>query len=225
MYNKQIFKIKTSTEFEKFSLDTFHYQAENVNIYKKYLQHLNINHSKIQHLKGIPFLPISFFKSEKIIPSNSKHQKIFTSSGTSGVETSKHYVKDLEIYEESFFTAFNYFYGNIENYCVLALLPAYLEREGSSLIYMTEKLIQKSKNPYSGFYLHNTNELVTKLKQLEEQKTKTLLIGVSFALLSLVEEYKLDLKHTIVMWRTSRDSLEWIRSKKNTLGIRDDRIT
>ncbi len=199
MYDKQIFKIKSLSEFEKLSLDIFHYQAGNVNIYKKYLQHLNINHSKIQHFKEIPFLPISFFKSKKIISSNSKHQKIFTSSGTSGVKTSKHYVKDLEIYEESFFTAFNYFYGNIENYCVLALLPAYLEREGSSLIYMTEKLIQKSKNPYSGFYLHNTNELVTRLKQLEEQKTKTLLIGVSFALLSLVEEYKLDLKHTIVM--------------------------
>lgn len=199
MDNKQIFKIKTCSEFEKLSLDIFHYQADNINIYKKYLQHLNINHSKINHFKEIPFLPISFFKSEKIISSNSKHQKIFTSSGTSGIETSKHYVKDLEIYEESFFTAFNYFYGNIENYCVLALLPAYLEREGSSLIYMTEKLIQKSKNPYSGFYLHNTNELVTTLKKLEKQKTKTLLIGVSFALLSLVEEYKLKLKHTIVM--------------------------
>ena len=199
MKQNSIFEIKSQSDFEKLSLDIFHFQAEQTSVYSKYLHYLNINHHRITDYHKIPFLPIFLFKTHKIISDKAEEQIIFTSSGTTGINTSKHYVKNLEIYEESFFTAFKYFYGNIEDYCILALLPAYLERKGSSLIYMTEKLIEKSKNKYSGFYLHNTDELVNKLQQLEKSKTKTLLIGVSFALLSLIEKYKLNLKHTLIM--------------------------
>lgn len=199
MHNSSIFEIHSKFDFEKKCLEVFHFQAENLEIYQKYLQHLNVNHKSINNLQKIPFLPISLYKTEKIITKNNQHEIVFTSSGTTGAETSKHFVKDLSIYEQSFNTAFEYFYGKPQNYCILALLPSYLEREGSSLIYMTEKLIQKSNNSNSGFYLTNLDELVEKLKQQEAQKKQSLLIGVSFALLDLIEKYTLNLKHTLVM--------------------------
>jgi len=199
MHNSSIFKLESNIQFENKCLEVFHFQAQNVEIYQKYLQYLNIKSESIKSIDKIPFLPISLFKTEKIIAKNCQHEIVFTSSGTTGAETSKHFVKDLSLYEESFNTGFDFFYGKPQDYCILALLPSYLEREGSSLIYMTEKLIEKSNNPNSGFYLTNLDELVEKLTQQEAQQKQSLLIGVSFALLDLVEKYTLNLKHTIVM--------------------------
>ncbi|MGZ4034414.1 MAG: acyl transferase, partial [Bacteroidia bacterium] len=126
-------------------------------------------------------------------------QEIFTSSGTTGMIQSKHYVTDPDIYEKSYLEAFRLFYGDIEKQCVLALLPSYLERNGSSLIYMADDLIRKSKHPDSGFYLDNYDELIFKLKELESKDQKIILLGVTYALLDLIEKEKFHLKNTIVM--------------------------
>jgi phenylacetate-coenzyme A ligase PaaK-like adenylate-forming protein len=150
-------------------------------------------------LKEIPFLPIQFFKTHKILSSQNKIENTFSSSGTTGSNTSKHYVSDIAIYEKSFQKAFNQFYDNIEDYVVLALLPSYLEREGSSLIYMVDSFIKQSKHKESGFYLNNLSELNKTLLKLESEGKQTLLIGVSFALLDLADNYTFNLKHTIVM--------------------------
>mgnify|MGYP000845257944 FL=1 len=199
MKKNSIFKTHNISDFEKLSLDIFRFQATHNLVYNQYLNLLNIDVEAIQKINKIPFLPIQFFKSHKIFSSREKHQKIFLSSGTTGSIQSKHFVSDLSIYEESFTKGFEYFYGDIKEYTVLALLPSYLERDGSSLIYMVADLIQKSKKPKSGFYLHNLEELGENLRILDEKSEKVLLIGVSFALLDLVESYNFKLKNTIVM--------------------------
>ncbi|WP_029034039.1 acyltransferase [Salinimicrobium terrae] len=196
---QDIFSITTAAEFEEKSLQVFQYQYLKNEVYRSFSDLLGRNPENVNSLKKIPFLPIEFFKSHKIISSGNREEIIFSSSGTTGQQTSKHYVTDLSLYEESFRRGFTHFYGNVENYAVLALLPSYLEREGSSLIYMVQDLIAKSKNPASGFYLHNLDTLVENLKALEQKKQKTLLIGVSFALLDLAEKFNLDLKHTVIM--------------------------
>jgi phenylacetate-coenzyme A ligase PaaK-like adenylate-forming protein len=194
-----IFNIKTHAEFEALALDVFRFQFENNRVYRSFCDLLYKHPSDIKCLTEIPFLPIQFFKTREVLSSQNKVEKIFTSSGTTGSTTSKHFVTDLSIYEESYLKGFQHFYGNIEDYVVLALLPSYLEREGSSLIYMVDDLIQKSNHPESGFYLNNLQDLTETLKSLEAQNQKTLLIGVSFALLDLVEQFQFSLKHTIVM--------------------------
>ncbi|WP_243473744.1 LuxE/PaaK family acyltransferase [Winogradskyella sp. MH6] len=194
-----IFNIKTHAEFEALALDVFRFQFENNRVYRSFCDLLYKHPSDIKCLTEIPFLPIQFFKTREVLSSLNKVEKIFTSSGTTGSTTSKHFVTDLSIYEESYLKGFQHFYGNIEDYAVLALLPSYLEREGSSLIYMVDDLIQKSDHPESGFYLNNLQDLTETLKSLEAQNQKTLLIGVSFALLDLVEQFQFSLKHTIVM--------------------------
>lgn len=164
----------------------FRYQAVENEVYCQYIKALKVNVDKITEPEQIPFLPIEFFKTHEIITIPiAIGSKIFTSSGTTGSIQSKHYVNDIRIYEKSYRKGFEHFYGNIEEYCILALLPSYLEREGSSLIYMMDDLIKKSKHPQSGFYLNNYDELLLKLKQLQGQKT--LLVGVTYALLDLVE--------------------------------------
>ena len=197
--NTEIFNIKTSQEFEELALKIFRFQFENNSVYRSFCDLLYKNPSDINSIKDIPFLPIQFFKSHEVLSSKSGIEKTFTSSGTTGSITSKHFVSDINLYEESFRKGFRHFYGNIEDYVILALLPSYLERDGSSLIYMVDDLIKKSKHPESGFYLNNLGELATTLNRLEDKKQKTLLIGVSFALLDLVEEFQLNLNHTIVM--------------------------
>lgn len=194
-----IFNIKTHAEFEALALDVFRFQFENNRVYRSFCDLLYKHPSDIKCLTEIPFLPIQFFKTREVLSSQNKVEKIFTSSGTTGSTTSKHFVTDLSIYEESYLKGFQHFYGNIEDYVVLALLPSYLEREGSSLIYMVDDLIQKSNHPESGFYLNNLQDLTETLESLEAQNQKTLLIGVSFALLDLVEQFQFSLKHTIVM--------------------------
>ena len=126
-------------------------------------------------------------------------QEIFTSSGTTGMITSKHLVTDVALYEESFRKGFSEFYGTIEDYVVLALLPSYLEREGSSLIYMVKDLIELSNQPESGFYLHSHDELIAKLIALDQAGQNVILIGVTFALLDLIEQHQFQLQHTIIM--------------------------
>ncbi len=194
------------------ALSVFNYQASNNPVYNQYINSLKIKSSSVTTLAQIPFLPIDFFKTHKIISESNKtelpeelNQKVFSSSGTTGSVQSKHYVSDIKVYEISYLNAFKYFYGNIEDYCVLALLPSYLEREGSSLIHMVDDLIKKSKHPQSGFYLNNYSDLLHTLKVIEDKKQKTILLGVSYALLDLAEifitdkEKKISLKNTIIM--------------------------
>ena len=185
--------------FEQLAIERFKYQAENIPVYQDYINHLDIDISRVASIEDIPFLPISFFKTHSVFNPKKQSQITFTSSGTSGTTTSRHFVSDLDIYEKSFKLTFEQFYGNIKQYSILALLPSYLEREGSSLIYMCEKLISWSGNPSSGFYLHNLNELISKLSELEQKGQKVILIGVSYALLDLIEKQKFQLKNTIII--------------------------
>jgi hypothetical protein len=158
-----------------------------------------VHPSSISTIEEIPLLPIQLFKSREVLSSIAEVQEIFTSSGTTGSSTSKHLVTDINLYKESYLKGFSHFYGNIEEYTLLALLPNYLEREGSSLVFMVADLIQKSKKTESGFYLDNMQELAEKLSELDKTKQKTLLIGVSFALLDLIEMQQFNLKNTTIM--------------------------
>jgi phenylacetate-coenzyme A ligase PaaK-like adenylate-forming protein len=194
-----IFNIKSHVEFEALALDVFGFQFENNPVYRSFCDLLYKHPSDINKIEEIPFLPIQFFKTHQVLSSNQSIEKTFTSSGTTGNVTSKHLVTDLALYEASYLTGFKHFYGNIRDYVVLALLPSYLERDGSSLIYMVNDLIAKSKQPESGFYLNNLEDLAQTLNQLESKGQKTLLIGVSFALLDLIEKFQFNLKHTTVM--------------------------
>ena len=197
--NAEIFNINSPTEFEKLALKVFKFQFENNKVYRSFCDLLYKHPADIIAINEIPFLPIEFFKTREVISTNNSVEKVFSSSGTTGSITSKHLVSDIKLYEESYKKAFAHFYGDIEEYVILALLPSYLEREGSSLIYMINDLIIKSNRQESGFYLNNHHDLSQSLKQLEAKQQKTLLIGVSFALLDLIEKYQFRLEHTIVM--------------------------
>jgi len=197
--HRGIFDISTKEEFLSHSLRTFRFQYENNSVYRHFCDHLKTDLKKVDSLDKIPFLPIEFFISKHILSSSEKPMITFTSSGTTGSETSKHHVTDLSIYEQSYLRGFSNFYGKINEYCILALLPSYLERQGSSLIYMVEDLIKKSNHEKSGFFLKEYHQLYTLLKELQETNTKTLIIGVSFALLEFTELYRTNLKNTIIM--------------------------
>ncbi len=199
MQSNAIFNIKTSAEFEDLALQSFKHQWEFNAIYKRFCNHLGIDPSRINTVEKIPFLPIQFFKQFDVIASQNPVQAIFTSSGTTGSVTSKHHVTDLDLYVKSFREGFKLHYGNIEEYTVLALLPSYLERDGSSLIVMVDQLIKDSKKEKSGFYLNDYPGLSEKLKRLDAEGEKILLIGVSFALLDLTEAFQFNLNNTIVM--------------------------
>lgn len=197
--SNSIFNIKNEAEFETMALKVFKFQFENNRVYRSFCDLLYKHPSGVKTLKDIPFLPIDFFKTRDVICKNQTIETVFTSSGTTGSLTSKHHVSNLNIYKESFRKGFSKFYGNIKDYTILALLPSYLEREGSSLVYMVNALISQSKSPDSGFYLNNLSELKHKLIRLDTEGKKVLLIGVSFALLDLVEQEKFQLKNTIIM--------------------------
>lgn len=194
-----IFKIKTQTEFEDLALQVFKFQFENNPIYRSFCDLLYKHPSDVKTVKDIPFLPIQFFKTRDILSSSDKIKTTFTSSGTTGSSTSKHHVTNLDIYTKSFTKCFEQFYGKIEDYVILGLLPSYIEREGSSLIHMVDAMIKSSKYSESGFYLNNISELKNTLENLDSQGKKILLIGVSFALLDVVETYQFRLKNTIIM--------------------------
>ncbi len=194
-----IFSISSQKEFEKIALKVFRHHYDNNKVYQDFCVFLKKDKTNVKSLEEIPFLPIQFFKSHEILSPQDQTQETFTSSGTTGTLTSKHLVTDLTLYEQSFRKAFSQFYGNIEDYVVLALLPSYLERDGSSLIYMVNDLIESSNHPESGFYLNNYDELIHKLIELDSSGQNVLLIGVTYALLDLVEKQSFQLKNTIVM--------------------------
>ncbi len=194
-----IFNINSSKNFNEVALTIFKHQFKNNKVYRSFCDLLYIHPSDVTEIKDIPFLPIQFFKSRKILSSLDEIQETFSSSGTTGSVTSKHFVTDISLYEESYLKGFHHFYGDIKEYTVLALLPNYLERKGSSLVYMVNDLIKKSDQPESGFYLNNLKELSEELLRLNHSEKKVLLIGVSFALLDLIEQHQFDLKNIIVM--------------------------
>ena len=197
--SNDIFTISSKKEFEKIALKVFRFQFDNNKVYQEFCMLLNKNKENVKSLIEIPFLPIQFFKSHEVLSSSEPIQATFTSSGTTGIQTSKHLVTDITLYEESYRNAFSEFYGNIEDYCVLALLPSYLEREGSSLIQMVDDLIQSSNYEDSGFYLNNYEELIAKLTELDNSGQNVILIGVTYALLDLIEMHQFQLKNTIIM--------------------------
>jgi len=194
-----IFNIKSNEQFSKAALEVFKHQFKNNKVYRSFCDLINKHPSDVTKVTQIPFLPIQFFKLREVLSSTEKVEEIFTSSGTTGSITSKHFVTDINLYKQSYLNGFHHFYGNIEDYTVLALLPNYLERDGSSLVFMVDDLIAKTKNSESGFYLNNLDELAKKLINLDKKRQKVLLIGVSFALLDLIEKYQFKLKNTIIM--------------------------
>ncbi len=196
---EQVFSINSDEQFSSIALQVFRHQATTCTVYREFIEGMRIDVKGVQHVDDIPFLPIEFFKSHTVVSNNDAIQVTFTSSGTTGMITSRHPVTDVSWYEASFRKAFELFYGDIKNYTILALLPSYLEREGSSLIYMAEDLIKQSNNPDSGFFLYNHDELYHQLKKQQQNKKPTLLIGVTFALLDFVEQYQIDFPELIVM--------------------------
>ncbi|MBS1637814.1 MAG: acyl transferase [Bacteroidetes bacterium] len=183
-----VFAIRTEDDFNRAALDVFRYQVETNSIYRRYVHALNRHTNDIVHYKQIPCIPIEFFKTADVFCGQTLHEEIcFTSSATTGMVVSKHHVQKLSLYETSFLKAFELFYSDVRDYCILALLPGYLERSGSSLVYMAEKLIQLSGQPESGFFLHDHVGLIHTIQELNKQNRKFILLGVTYALLDLAE--------------------------------------
>ncbi|MBC8147517.1 MAG: acyl transferase [Bacteroidetes bacterium] len=197
--SNSIFSIKTLKDFNDLAIEIFFYQYEENEIYRKFVENLSIELNSIKHFQQIPFLPIEFFKSHDIVSGNFNPEKVFLSSGTTDFQRSKHLIKDLSLYEGSFNNGFEHFYGNPSDYCILALLPNYIEQGDSSLIFMIDNFIKKSNCNESSFYLNDDLKLIETLQKLELKNQKTILIGVSFALLDLAEKYKIDIPNTIMM--------------------------
>ena len=183
-------EIISPIQFKQHALELFKYQYENNTVYRSYCDLINNAYSEVTEVHEIPFLPIQFFKSHTVSCISKTPEKIFLSSKTSGQTASRHFVNDLNIYHKSFEKGFNEIYGSIKDYAILALLPSYLERENSSLVYMANQLINQSKHPLSGFYLDEWDQLINTLKTLEKEGQKTILLGVTFALLTLIEKKK-----------------------------------
>ncbi len=194
-----IFSIQSAKDFTELALEIFQYQASENKIYRSFVKHLNIQPTEIDSLKAIPFLPVEFFKNHRVLCGDEGIDTIFTSSGTTGLAQSQHLVKDLSLYVQSFKKAFDFFYGPITEYTVLALLPSYLERAGSSLIYMVDSLIRESKNHLSGYFLYNHEDLYQALSKLRDEKKKVILIGVTYALLDFAENFNIDFPELVVM--------------------------
>ncbi|MCE2613301.1 acyl transferase [Flavobacteriaceae bacterium D16] len=189
----------TPAEFDSLALEIFRYQYQGNHTYNTFCKHLEVAPEQVRRIEEIPFLPIQFFKSHQIKTGKFSAEAIFSSSGTTGQLPSKHHVAKTSLYKASFLRTFEQFYGAPKDYCILALLPSYLEREGSSLVYMVNELIKQSGHPDGGFYLHEHKLLAQKLRLLDASGTKVLLIGVSFALLDLVQEHSFLLKNTVIM--------------------------
>lgn len=197
-WNDKIFGVKEEN-FEALALEVFRFQAKNNPVYSDFLKALKVEPARVSKITEIPFLPVRFFKSNQIKTTQFTPQAIFESSGTSASVNSRHFVKDLLLYEESFTKGFELAYGPINQYCIIGLLPSYLERGDSSLVYMVDKLVQLSEHPQSGFYLSEYEQLAVVLQELEKRKQPALLIGVTFALLDFAEKHSFPLQHTIVM--------------------------
>lgn len=182
-----IFNIKTEAEFQQKCLETFHYQYENIEVYRKFVDYLNINPNEIQEVEKIPFLPIEMFKNHTILDQNKKTDLFFQSSGTTQMNLSKHWISEENLYQDSIQKSFEQFIGKPEDYIFLGLLPSYLEKQNSSLIYMVDFLIKKSGKPENGYFLYNHQDLFELLNQLSAENKKVILFGVSFALLDFLD--------------------------------------
>lgn len=194
-------KILTLTEagFLPAALELFHFQYENNPLYRRYTDLLRVDPGKVRELHQIPFLPIRFFKTDEIKTGQFQPSRIFESSGTTGTVNSRHLIKDTRIYEDSFRKGFELFYGDIKDYCIIGLLPSYLERGQSSLVYMVNDWINNSSHPASGFYLYDFEKLRDTLQELEAKQQPTILIGVTFALVDFAATHPISLKHTTII--------------------------
>ena len=196
---ENFWEIDSHDAFDALALKTFYFQYKNNKVYRSFCDLINCHPTEVKYVKDIPHLPISFFKTKRVCCFEDDDLQFFCSSSTSKMDPSKHYYRNTRDYQMSFRKGFEYFFGDIKDYTVLALLPSYMEREGSSLIYMVDNMIRNSHKMESGFYLNQFDLLKEQINQLEEKSQKTLLLGVSFALLDLVESYSFDLQHTCVM--------------------------
>ncbi len=195
----EIFKIKTEDEFNSLALKIVNFQYHNNLVYKQWCDLLKVNITAIDSIYKIPFLPIEFFKTKKVTSSSITHKTIeFTSSSTTSQIPAKHFVNSINLYTKSFLSCFNLFYGSPNKYCILALLPNYLQRKGSSLVYMCNELIKQSTHPYSGFFLNTINDLIQKINVLKNTNQKVILIGVSYALIDLSEKISLTENFTVI---------------------------
>ena len=197
-WRDKIFLVEENS-FEQLALAIFNFQYNENTVYKSYINALSIKPGAINKIEEIPFLPISFFKTDKIKTGKFNAEEIFESSGTTQSVKSRHHVKDVSIYTESFAKAFGNSYGSITEWCILGLLPSYLEKGNSSLVYMVDHLITKSRHPLSGFYLYDFDKLKETLISLEKGKQKAILIGVTYALLDFAEKFPMKLTHTTIM--------------------------
>ena len=197
-FEKELFDFNISSFADK-ALDSFHFQYRENTVYRQFVDLMGISLTSVKTVSDIPFLPIRFFKSHQVVSGQWEPQKIFESSGTTGTVNSRHFVKSLDLYRRSFTKGFFQFYGDPKEWCILALLPSYLERQNSSLVYMAEELIGLSQHPDSGFYLNQFDVLRDTLRKLEQKGQKTILLGVTFALLDFSEAHPMTLNHTIIM--------------------------
>ncbi|MTI31404.1 acyl transferase [Xanthovirga aplysinae] len=198
-FKKELFNLREDG-FNEFCLRVFRFQAVNNPVYHEYLSSLGIKPDSVNEITSIPFLPISFFKTHKVKTGNWEAQAVFESSGTTGQQTSQHFVEDLKFYEQVTQNIFENFYGPLKDFTFLALLPSYLERGNASLVAMMDHFIRSSNDKLSGFYLHNYEELIRTLNRLQTtQQKKVVLVGVTFALLDLAEQYPEELKEVILM--------------------------
>ncbi len=185
---KNIFNIKNQSDFLTSCLETFHYQYNNIEVYRKFVDYLKINPSEINAIEKIPFLPIEMFKNHLILDQNFKTENYFQSSGTTQIQTrSKHFIADFNWYEQSIERSFAQFIGKPEDFIFLGLLPNYSENQNSSLIYMVDYLMKKSGKPENGYFLYNHQELFNLIQELQNEDKKIILFGVSFALLDYLD--------------------------------------
>jgi hypothetical protein len=189
----------TAEKFSQQALQIFLEQYKSNTVYRNWVDALHIQPGSVHTIEQIPYLPVSFFKTHKVVTGNFKPQVIFESSGTTQTINSQHLVRDIEVYKQSFIKGFEHFYGNVDDWCIIGLLPSYLERSGSSLVMMVDELIKLSPHKESGFYLYDLEKLGDTLHQLESRQQKTLLIGVTFALLDFAERFGMKLRHTEIM--------------------------
>jgi hypothetical protein len=189
----------TPEKFRQQALQIFLEQYKSNTVYRNWVDALHIQPGSVRAIEQIPYLPVSFFKTHKVVTGNFKPQVIFESSGTTQTINSQHLVRDIEVYKQSFIKGFEHFYGNADDWCIIGLLPSYLERSGSSLVMMVGELIKLSPHAESGFYLYDLEKLGDTLHELESRQQKTLLIGVTFALLDFAERFGMKLRHTEIM--------------------------
>ncbi|MFI5155089.1 MAG: acyl transferase [Chitinophagales bacterium] len=189
----------TKDDFARLAIEVFHFQYQHNTLYKAYVDTLGVLPQQVSTPRQIPFLPIDFFKNFQVMTGSFTPEIVFESSGTTQTIPSLHLVKDLSIYKMSFLNGFELFYGPIKEWCIIGLLPSYLERKGSSLVFMADELIRLSQHPLSGFYLNDFESLSGNLAQLEADGQKTMLIGVSFALLDFASQFPMRLKHVLIM--------------------------